>query len=155
MGRTAQRLIVLAGVLHDEHGTEGMNAETVMASRFGARCMVTRGLGSGIAGALLLAGLQAHAQDRANVAAPPAEQVCPPPIFAALAFDDPLFARARLGIVDAWRKAKIPVELHADEAGGHGFAMGKPGTTTTLLMPEFLAWMQGRGLLARIGAAAR
>ena len=114
-----------------------------------------RGLGNGIAGDLLLADLQAHAQAQAVVAAPIVEQACPPPMFAALALDDPLFARARLGIVDAWRKAKIPVELHACEAGGHGFAMGKRGTTTTLLMLEFLTWMQGRGLLARTGAAAR
>ena len=155
MGGTAQRIIVLAGVARDEHGTEGMNAETEMASRFGARCKVMRGLGSGIAGALLLAGLQAHAQDRAAVAAPSTEQVRPPPMLAAPALDNPLISRAGFGIVDAWRKAKIPVELHAYEAGVHGFAMGKPGTTTTLLMPEFLAWVQGRGLLARIGAAAR
>ena len=132
-----------------------MNAETVMTSRFGAQCKVMRGLGDGIAGDLLLADLQAHAQAQAAVAAPIVDQVCLPTVFAALALDDPLFARARLGIVDAWRMAKVPVELHACEAGGHGIAMGKPGTNTTLLMPEFLALMQGRGLLARTGAAAR
>ena len=109
MWRTAQRLIMLAGLVHDKHETEGTNAEIVMASRFGARCKMIRGLGSGIAAALLLAGIQAHAQTEAELSAPAADQVCPPPLV-------------------------VPAALGA-------------------LMDRML--MQGRGWLARCGAAAR
>jgi acetyl esterase/lipase len=72
-----------------------------------------------------------------------------PPLFTAIAIDDPLFGRQGFGIVESWRNAGRPVELHAFEKGGHGFGPGKPGTTTTLMLPEFLAWMDGRGLLAK------
>ena len=71
-----------------------------------------------------------------------------PPMFAAIAMDDGLFAKQGFGIVDAWRKAGRPVELHAYERGDHGFGAGRPGTTTTGLLPQFLAWLEARGLLA-------
>ncbi|MEO5598421.1 MAG: alpha/beta hydrolase [Novosphingobium sp.] len=70
-----------------------------------------------------------------------------PPMFAALAMDDPLFGGGEFSIVSAWNKAKRPVELHAYQTGSHGFGTGAPGTTTTLMMPEFLAWMDMQGLL--------
>ena len=70
-----------------------------------------------------------------------------PPMFAALAMDDPLFGNGDFGIASAWHAAKKPVELHVYEAGSHGFGLGKPGTTSTLMMTEFLAWMDSRGLL--------
>lgn len=70
-----------------------------------------------------------------------------PPMFNAIAMDDGLFARQGFGIVEAWRRAKRPVELHAYERGDHGFGAGRPGTTTAMLLPEFLAWMDMRGLL--------
>jgi len=70
-----------------------------------------------------------------------------PPMFAALAMDDPLFGNGDFSIASAWHAAKRPVELHVYEAGSHGFGLGKPGTTSTLMMPEFLAWMESRGLL--------
>lgn len=70
-----------------------------------------------------------------------------PPIFAALAMDDPLFGGRGFGIVDAWHAAGRPVELHAYERGDHGFGTGRPGTTTTLVMPEFVAWLESRRLL--------
>ncbi|WP_261936778.1 alpha/beta hydrolase [Sphingomonas bisphenolicum] len=70
-----------------------------------------------------------------------------PPMFNAIAMDDGLFAKQGFGIVEAWRKAKRPVELHAYERGDHGFGAGRPGTTTAMLLPEFLAWMDMRGLL--------
>ena len=75
-----------------------------------------------------------------------------PPMFAALAIDDGLFGRQGFGIVEAWRAAKRPVELHAYERGDHGFGMGRPGTTTMLLMDEFHAWLNARGVL---GEASR
>lgn len=71
-----------------------------------------------------------------------------PPMFNAIAMDDGLFAKQGFGIVEAWRRAKRPVELHAYERGDHGFGAGRPGTTTALLLPQFLAWMAMRGLLA-------
>lgn len=83
----------------------------------------------------------------------PMEAITPPsdapPLFAAIALDDPIYGRGGFGIVDAWRRAKRPVELHAYGAGGHGFGLGKPGTTTTLLMDEFHAWLAMIGMLAR------
>lgn len=67
-----------------------------------------------------------------------------PPMFAALALDDPLFGRQGFGIVEAWHKANRPAELHAYERGDHGFGVGRAGTTTTLVMPEFVAWLKLR-----------
>ena len=72
-----------------------------------------------------------------------------PPMFTALALDDPLFGKPGFGIVSAWRNAGRPVELHAYERGGHGFGAGKPGTTSTMLLPQFHAWVAARGLLGR------
>ena len=70
-----------------------------------------------------------------------------PPMFAALAIDDPIFGNGDFSIVTAWHAAKRPVELHVYGAGSHGFGLGRPGTTTTLMMDEFLAWMDMQGLL--------
>ena len=70
-----------------------------------------------------------------------------PPMFAAIAMDDDLFAAQGFGIVESWRKAKRPVELHAYERSNHGFGLGVPGTTSTLLVEEFIAWLDSRGLL--------
>lgn len=71
-----------------------------------------------------------------------------PPMFAALAMDDPLFGNGDWSLASAWHAAKRPVELHVYQAGGHGFGTGRPGTTSTMLLPEFLAWMDMQGLLA-------
>jgi acetyl esterase/lipase len=70
-----------------------------------------------------------------------------PPMFAALAMDDPLFGRSGFGIVDAWKAVKRPVELHVYERGGHGFGMGPPGTTAALWLDQFVAWLRARPLL--------
>ena len=70
-----------------------------------------------------------------------------PPLFAALALDDPLFGRQGFGIIDSWHKAGRPVELHAYQRGDHGFGTGVPGTTTTLVMEEFRLWLESNGLL--------
>jgi acetyl esterase/lipase len=70
-----------------------------------------------------------------------------PPMFAALAMDDGLFGHGDWSIASAWLAARRPVELHVYQTGQHGFGMGKPGTTTTLMMDEFLAWLDMQGLL--------
>ena len=70
-----------------------------------------------------------------------------PPMFAALAMNDGMFGKENFDIVNSWRRGKRPVELHVYQDGGHGFGLGKPGTTNAMLMPEFLAWMEMQGLL--------
>ncbi|WP_395395942.1 alpha/beta hydrolase (plasmid) [Novosphingobium sp. BL-8A] len=75
-----------------------------------------------------------------------------PPMFDAIAFDDPLFKSMGFPIAEAWKEAKRPVELHAYQRGGHGFGAGIPGTTTTMLMDEFASWLRMQGLLSRSAA---
>jgi acetyl esterase/lipase len=70
-----------------------------------------------------------------------------PPMFAAIAFDDPLFPTMGFPIVDAWHKAKRPVELHAYARGGHGFNLGLPGTTTMGMLDQFVSWIDMEGFL--------
>ncbi|AOF98751.1 alpha/beta hydrolase fold family protein (plasmid) [Blastomonas sp. RAC04] len=70
-----------------------------------------------------------------------------PPMFAAIAFDDPLFPTMGFPVVEAWQQAKRPVELHAYGRGGHGFNLGLEGTTTTLMLDQFVAWMDMQGFL--------
>lgn len=67
-----------------------------------------------------------------------------PPMFVAMALDDELFGRQGFGLVESWHRANRPVEFHAYERGGHGFALGKPGTTSTLVLDEFVAWLNAR-----------
>ncbi len=71
-----------------------------------------------------------------------------PPLFDAIAMDDPLFPHKGFAVVAAWRAAKRPVELHAYEKGGHGFGTGREGTTSTRLLEDFVAWMRMHRLLA-------
>ena len=54
-----------------------------------------------------------------------------PPLFVALAADDPLFANGGFGLIDSWRAAKKPAEFHLYEQGGHGFGMYPKETTST------------------------
>lgn len=72
-----------------------------------------------------------------------------PPLFDALALDDPLFPADGFPIAAAWRAARRPVEIHAYQKGSHGFGLGRPGTTTTLMIDQFTAWLQMQGFLAR------
>lgn len=81
--------------------------------------------------------------------APAAVPADAPPMFNAIALDDGLFGRQGFGIVEAWRRAGRPVELHAYERGDHGFGLGRAGTTTTGMLDQFVAWMTARGLMRR------
>jgi acetyl esterase/lipase len=70
-----------------------------------------------------------------------------PPMFVALAADDPLFGNAGYGLIDSWRAAKRPVEFHLFEQGGHGFGMYPKTTTSTGWFEEFVRWMAMHDLL--------
>lgn len=70
-----------------------------------------------------------------------------PPVFLALAADDPLFATGDFGLVNSWKKAGRPVELHYYERGGHGFGMKKQGLSSDVWPEQFWAWMRMRGLV--------
>ncbi|TFI57700.1 alpha/beta hydrolase [Sphingomonas parva] len=68
-----------------------------------------------------------------------------PPLFVALAADDPLFASQGFGLIESWRAAKRPVEFHFYEQGGHGFGMYPKETTSTGWFDAFARWMAMHG----------
>jgi acetyl esterase/lipase len=72
-----------------------------------------------------------------------------PPMFVALAADDPLFGNAGYGLIDSWRTAKRPVEFHLYEQGGHGFGMYPKTTTSTGWFDAYTRWLAMHGYLAR------
>jgi acetyl esterase/lipase len=74
-----------------------------------------------------------------------------PPMFVALAADDPFFANGGFGLIESWRTAKRPVEFHLFEQGGHGFGMYQKPTTSTGWFEEFSRWLDMHGLLKRRG----
>ncbi|GAB5348377.1 alpha/beta hydrolase [Alteriqipengyuania sp. 357] len=68
-----------------------------------------------------------------------------PPLFVALAADDPLFGNSGFGLIESWRAAGRPVEFHLYEQGGHGFGMYPKQTTSTGWFDAFAAWLAMRG----------
>jgi acetyl esterase/lipase len=64
-----------------------------------------------------------------------------PPLFDAIALDDGLFASKGFPIAQEWLKAKRPVEIHGYQKGNHGFGLGSPGTTNSLILNEFVTWL--------------
>jgi acetyl esterase/lipase len=72
-----------------------------------------------------------------------------PPLFVAVAADDPLFGSAGFGIVESWHKAGRPVEFHYYEQGGHGFGMYPKETTSTGWFSAFTSWLRMHGYLDR------
>jgi len=70
-----------------------------------------------------------------------------PPMFVALAADDPLFGGKGMRLVESWMAAKRPVELHLYEQGGHGFGMYLKPTTSTGWFDAFRRWLDMHGML--------
>jgi acetyl esterase/lipase len=68
-----------------------------------------------------------------------------PPLFVALAADDPLFGNKGFGLIQNWLDAKRPVEFHLYEQGGHGFGMYPKKTTSTGWFDAFVSWMRMHG----------
>ena len=69
-----------------------------------------------------------------------------PPMFTVLATDDG-FARDGFGLIDAWSKAGRPVEFHLYQNGGHGFGLGRPGTTSDSWIVSFMKWLETNRLV--------
>lgn len=107
------------------------------------------------AGAMLTMATALHGQDArpafiANIYGPLAGVTVPadaPPLFVALAADDPLFAKGGFDLVDRWRAAGRPVEFHLYEQGGHGFGMYDKPTTSTGWFDAFARWLGMHGYL--------
>ena len=74
-----------------------------------------------------------------------------PPMFVALAADDPLFGNSGFGLIESWRAAKRPVEFHLYEQGGHGFGMYPKATTSTGWFDAFARWMTMHGWMRPAG----
>jgi len=70
-----------------------------------------------------------------------------PPLFVALAADDPIFGGSGMGLVQSWKAAQRPVEFHLYEQGGHGFGMYPKTTTSTDWFDAFVHWLGMHGLL--------
>jgi len=70
-----------------------------------------------------------------------------PPLYDVLAADDPLFGHERLDLVESWKRAGAPVELHLYQSGGHGFGLGAAGTTTSDWIEGFHRWLAANGFL--------
>lgn len=112
--------------------------------------MVGFSAGAMLTMATALAGQDAKPAFIGNIYGPLAPVTVPadaPPMFVALAADDPLFGNAGTGLIDSWRAAKRPVEFHLYEQGGHGFGMYPKETTSTGWFDAFVRWMTMHGLL--------
>jgi acetyl esterase/lipase len=70
-----------------------------------------------------------------------------PPLFVALAIDDPLMFHDDFGLIKSWHDAGKPVEFHLYQDGGHGFGMGYPGHPTHWWFEVFTHWLDHNGFL--------
>lgn len=116
--------------------------------------MVGFSAGAMLTMATAIAGQDAKPAFIGNIYGPLSPMTVPaeaPPLFIALAADDPFFANGGFGLVENWRVAKRPVEFHLYEQGGHGFGMYPKDTTSTGWFDAFVRWMGMHGYLAPAG----
>ena len=67
-----------------------------------------------------------------------------PPLFLAIAADDPLFKQGGLGLVQNWLTESPKVEFHLYSGGSHGFGMRANGNTSDLWAGQYMAWLNRR-----------
>ncbi len=73
-----------------------------------------------------------------------------PPLFIAVAYDDnPRMTSTATGLLDNWKKAKRPAELHVFADGGHGFGMNKKGKACDIWTDLLAQWATRMNLLRR------
>ncbi|WP_165423045.1 alpha/beta hydrolase [Ktedonosporobacter rubrisoli] len=70
-----------------------------------------------------------------------------PPLFIALADDDPSIADGNMPLYNAWKASGHPVELHIYAKGGHGFGMTKQGLPSDRWIEQFADWLVSQGFL--------
>lgn len=112
--------------------------------------MVGFSAGAMLTMATTLAGEDAKPAFIGNIYGPLAPVTVPadaPPLFIALAADDPFFGNGGYGLIESWRAAKRPVEFHLYEQGGHGFGMYPKETTSTGWFDAFVRWLGMHGML--------
>ncbi|HCH0556891.1 TPA: alpha/beta hydrolase [Pseudomonas aeruginosa] len=77
-----------------------------------------------------------------------------PPVFLAQAVDDPIVDVGHsLLMYQTALKAKVPVELHIFERGGHSWGLGKPGTEPAQWPRLFATWARMHGFMRAAGSA--
>ncbi len=73
-----------------------------------------------------------------------------PPAFLVHADDDKAVpSENSINFYLALRKSKVPAEMHIYESGGHGFGLGKEGSTASSWPDRCANWMRARGLLGK------
>jgi acetyl esterase/lipase len=79
---------------------------------------------------------------------PPMAAISPPPkappMFVAMATNDPLSGKSGYGLVQSWIDAGRPVEFHAFQTGGHGFGLGLKATTSNGWIALLWPWLDGQ-----------
>jgi len=119
--------------------------------------MVGFSAGAMLTMATALAGEDAKPAFIGNIYGPLAPVTVPadaPPLFIALAADDPFFANGGYGLIDSWKTAKRPVEFHLYELGGHGFGMYPKETTSTGWFETFVRWIGMHGMLKPVSSGS-
>lgn len=108
------------------------------------------------AGAITTFAVLQRADDaaRPNIAAPiyglafePEVPPIAPPLFMAVAKDDPIMAGASTDIQKAWQAAGKTSELHIFESGEHGFGIGRPGTDSMRFGGLLEGWLRAQGFV--------
>jgi acetyl esterase/lipase len=71
-----------------------------------------------------------------------------PPLFVAVAIDDnERMTGAATGLLENWKKARRPLELHVFPDGGHGFGINRTGKSCDVWIGLMEQWMSRQGLL--------
>jgi len=71
-----------------------------------------------------------------------------PPMFTVIATDDFLFG-GQFGVIKSWYDAKIPVEFHLYQNGGHGFGLGNPNRTSNKWFDAYIHWLDVNGFMKK------
>ena len=64
-----------------------------------------------------------------------------PPLFMAIAVDDPLFRQGGLKMLEQWLQESDNTEFHLYSGGSHGFGMRKVGATSDHWIDHYLEWL--------------